>query len=96
MPDLVTPHAGVRESYLQAMVECQAEGRGGPADDAVIGAEIREFAASWPIAEGFAAFADALRAQSLGEHLPAGFVRCTTLWWAAADTYFGRIANRHD
>lgn len=78
------------------MLEFQAEGRGGPADDTMIGAEIREFAASWSTPEGFAAFVDALRAQSRGEHLPAGFVACTTLWWAAEETYFGRIAIRHE
>jgi predicted acetyltransferase len=78
------------------MAEFQAEGRGSPDDDTMIGAEMREFAASWSTPQGFAAFVAALRAQSRGEHLPAGFVPCTTLWWAEHGTYFGRIAIRHD
>ena len=96
MPELITPDVRVHKSFLDAMAEFQAEGRGTPADDTMIGAEIREFAATWSTPGGFAAYVAALRAQSRGEHLPAGFVPCTTLWWAEDDTYLGRIALRHE
>jgi len=61
----------------------------------MIGAEMREFSSSWSTPEGFAAFVAALRAQAAGEHLPAGFVPCTTPWWAEDHEYLGRIAIRH-
>jgi len=89
------PDVRVHESFLEAMAEFRAEGRGDPVDDTMIGAEMREFSSSWSTPEGFAAFVAALRAQAAGEHLPAGFVPCTTLRWAKDHEYLGRIAIRH-
>lgn len=96
MPELIIPDVHVRVSFLDAMAEFREEGRGDPADDTMVGAEMREFSASWSTSEGFAAFVGALRAQAQGEHLPAGFFACTTLWWARDDLYLGRIAIRHE
>jgi predicted acetyltransferase len=95
VPELIMPDVRVHESFLEAMAEFRAEGRGDPVDDTMIGAEMREFSSSWSTPEGFAAFVAALRAQAAGEHLPAGFVPCTTLWWAEDYEYLGRIAIRH-
>jgi predicted acetyltransferase len=95
MAELIRPDVRVHESFLAAMAEFRAEGRGTEADDTMVGAEMREFTASWSTPAGFAAFVAALRAQAEGGHLPAGFVACTTLWWADGDDYLGRIAIRH-
>ncbi len=95
MPELITPDVHVHESFLEAMDEFGAEGRGNPADDTMVGAEMGEFSASWSTPEGFAAFVAALRAQATGDHLPAGFVPCTTLWWTEGHEYLGRVAIRH-
>jgi len=95
MPGLITPDVHVHKSFLEAMDEFGAEGRGNPADDTMVGAEMGEFSASWSTPEGFAAFVAALRAQATGGHLPAGFVPCTTLWWAEGHEYLGRVAIRH-
>lgn len=46
-------------------------------------------------AQGFAAFVNALLAQARGEHLPAGYVPCATMWWVDGAVYLGRIAIRH-
>jgi predicted acetyltransferase len=95
VPELISPDVAVHASFLAAMEEFRAEGRGRPDDDTMVGAEMREFTGSWSTLAGFAAFVAALRAQAQGEHLPAGFVPCTTLWWTNGDTYLGRIAIRH-
>lgn len=96
MPELITPDAHVRESFLEAMAEFEEKGRGDPTDDTMIGAEMREFRGEWSTSEGFAAFVGALRAQARGEHLPAGFVPCTTMWWVDGNAYLGRVAIRHE
>jgi predicted acetyltransferase len=93
---LISPDLAVHASFLDAMAEFRAEGRGTSNDDTMIGAEMREFTALWSTFSGFAAFVAALRAQSQGDHLPAGFVACTTLWWTERETYLGRIAIRHE
>lgn len=96
MPELVPPTERVRTSFLDAMTEFRAEGRGGPADQTMIGIELRDFGAAWHTQEGFAAYVDGLLADA-GEHMPRrdGFVPCTTLWWVADDQYLGRLAIRH-
>jgi hypothetical protein len=64
VPELSAPVVGVAGSFLTAMQEFQAEGRGGPDDDTMIGAEIREWQRRWDTPEGFADYVAALRAQS--------------------------------
>jgi predicted acetyltransferase len=96
VPELSVPTVVVAGSFLTAMKEFQAEGRGGPGDDTMIGAEIREWQRRWDTPEGFAAYVAALRAQSrVGTPRPAGWVPCTTWWWVEGPDYFGRIALRH-
>jgi predicted acetyltransferase len=96
MPQLIAPDVRVRQSFLAAMAEFRAEGRGSRADDTMIGSEMRKFTASWSTPDGFASFVAAIRSQSRGEQLPEGFVPCTTLWWVNGDAYLGRIAIRHE
>jgi predicted acetyltransferase len=96
MPELSAPAVAVAESFRAAMKEFQAEGRGGPADDSMIGAEIREWQPVWSTPEGFARYLAALHAQSKEETpRPATHVPCTTWWWVDGCTYLGRIALRH-
>jgi len=97
MPELSPPTTRVRRSFVAAMAEFQAEGRGGPDDHTMIGQEIREYGQSWVSApEEFGAFVDGLRAQALEDSpRPDGWVPSTTLWWIEGDAYLGRLAIRH-
>ena len=96
MPELVAPTAAVHTSFLKAMDELQAEGRGAPADDSMIGRDIREYGNAWHEADIFATYTARLRAMSLDETpRPEGHVPCTTLWWLDGDQYLGHIAIRH-
>jgi predicted acetyltransferase len=96
MPGFREPTTDVRESFRTAMAEFEAEGRGGPDDDSMIGNEIRTYAAVWPDPAGFAGYVAALRAQSLEETpRPDHFVPTTTLWWVDGTDYLGRLAIRH-
>jgi predicted acetyltransferase len=93
---LSAPTVAVAGSFLAAMTEFAAEGRGGPDDDTMIGAEIRGWQRRWDTPEGFAAYVAALRAESEEETpRPAGWVPSTTWWWVDGPGYLGRIALRH-
>ncbi|REH41129.1 putative acetyltransferase [Kutzneria buriramensis] len=83
----------MRASFVEAMGEFQAEGRGQEHDQSMVGDEIRD--ARWQTPEGFAAFAADLRAKAVDEP-PPGRVRGTTWWWCEGTTYLGRIAVRHE
>ena len=48
MPALRPPDAAVRHSFLTAMDEFRAEGRGQASDDTMLGREIRQFGGDWP------------------------------------------------
>lgn len=96
MPTLLPPTPGVHFSFLAAMAEFQAEGRGGADDETMIGHEIRAYANRWASPDVFAEYVAALRAQALEETpRPAHFVPSTTLWWVDGDAYLGRVAIRH-
>lgn len=96
MPELIAPDIRVHESFLAAMAEFRAEGRGGPHDGTMIGREVRGFSATWDTTDGFATYTAALRSQAWGENLPPGFVPSTTLWWVDGTAYLGRLAIRHE
>jgi predicted acetyltransferase len=96
MPQLSLPVVEVKDSFLAAMAEFAAEGRGAPGEHSMIASEMREFGATWSTDEGFDAYVSALRAQALEETpRPAHFVPCTTFWWVDGTEYLGRIAVRH-
>ena len=96
MAELSLPTVLVADSFRAAMREFAAEGRGGPDDDSMVGAEIRQWQSRWDSPDGFAAFAAALRAQSdEATPRPAGWVPSTTWWWIDGPAYLGRIAVRH-
>lgn len=92
LPALMRFHA----SFLSAMAEFAAEGRGGADDHSMVGSDLRDQAAGWATTEGFAAYVEAVRADALEETPRAqGWVPCTTLWWVEGQEYLGRIAVRH-
>lgn len=95
MPSLVVPSVELRPSFLAAMAEFRDEGRGRCDDVSTVGHELRTNA--WgDDGAGFAAYVARLRADVLDEApRPAGYVPCTTLWWADGDQYLGRVAIRH-
>jgi predicted acetyltransferase len=93
---LSEPVVGVRESFLAAMREFAAEGRGAPTDRTMVGDEIRDHAATWSSPDGFAGYVRQLRGQAAEDApRPEWFVPCTTLWWVEGTDYLGRIAVRH-
>ncbi len=96
MPELSVPIARVRESFVQAMDEFRAEGRGGPDDSTVTGYLIREHARTWATDAMFEHFVTWLRSQAL-EDTPRGdgIVPATELWWIDGDSFLGRIQVRH-
>jgi predicted acetyltransferase len=96
MPDLVAPTSRVRVSFIAAMDELRAEGRGAPDDNSMVGSEIRDYGAGWADPEFFEEYTRQLREQALEDPArPDGLVPATTLWWADGDEYLGRIAIRH-
>lgn len=96
MPELVRPTTAVHASFLAAMAEFAAEGRGGPYDDTMLGRESRGYGATWGTGEGFAAFVADLTADAEEDHpRPEGWVPCTNLWWVDGEEYLARIAIRH-
>jgi predicted acetyltransferase len=96
MPQLVPPTVQVWASFVAAMAEFRAEGRGGAHDDSMIGSEIRDYGACWATLAGFREYVEWLRGQALAySPRPAGYVPCTTLWWVDGDDYLGRLAIRH-
>jgi predicted acetyltransferase len=96
MPELVAPTARVHRSFLAAMEEFQAEGRGRPADASMIGHEIREHGQAWDDPAEFEVFVAQLRANALEETpRPPHIVPQTTLWFVESDQYLARISIRH-
>jgi predicted acetyltransferase len=86
----------VRESFLAAMKEFQAEGRCEVLDQSMIGRDIRSYGDSWTTPEGFIAYLADLHSEAL-EETPRAYwlVPATTLWWMSGTDYFGRLAIRH-
>ncbi|KUL25790.1 GNAT family N-acetyltransferase [Actinoplanes awajinensis] len=96
MPQLSLPTEQVHRSFLAAMAEFRAEGRGDSADLTMIGSELREFGHRWAARESFSGYVGWLRAQSLEDSpRPEGYVPSTSLWWIQGDDYLGRLAIRH-
>ncbi|MEH0985520.1 GNAT family N-acetyltransferase [Micromonospora sp. CPCC 205556] len=96
MPTLTPPTVRVHTSFLAAMAEFRAEGRGDRQDHTMVGTEIRAYGDSWHRPEVFARFVAELRAQRHEETpRPPGWVPDTTLWWVEGDEYLGRISVRH-
>lgn len=96
MPTLIEPDPRVWQSFLAAMAEFRAEGRGTVTDNSMIGSDLRNAAGGWHTYPGFVSYTEAVRADALEEtSRPESFVPATTLWWVDGDEYLGRIAIRH-
>jgi predicted acetyltransferase len=96
MPELIVPAVRVHASFLEAMKEFEAEGRGAADDNSMVGRDIRTHRGRWEDPEVFAAYVGRVRADAEEDSpRPDGHVPCTTLWWVEGDTYLGRIAIRH-
>jgi predicted acetyltransferase len=95
-PSLLVPTVVVHASFLEAMAQFQAEGRGQADDDSTLGQRIRRYAATWTAPDGFAEYVARVRAEALAQAPgPAGIVPSTELWWIRGDTYLGRVSIRH-
>lgn len=96
MAELLVPSARVHRSFLTAMREFRAEGRGAAHDPTPLGFDLRAWALDWSVPEGFRAYVAWLREQALeNSPRPAGIVPATTRWWVAGSEYLGRITIRH-
>ncbi len=96
MAEFSSPTTRVHRSFLAAMAEFRAEGRGSGGDDTMVGSEIREHEPSWSTPEGFEVYVRSLRAQALEDSpRPVNHVPSTTLWWVEGTDYLGRLAIRH-
>jgi predicted acetyltransferase len=96
VPELARPDSRFQVSFLEAMAEFAAEGRGAPDDESMVGYELRTYSGTWADPERFAAYVSELNAQVLPDTpRPRGHVACTSWWWVEGDTYLGRIALRH-
>jgi predicted acetyltransferase len=96
MPALVDPTTALHTSFVTAMDEFAAEGRGGPDDGSAVGTEIRNHRPQWtalPVFAGYVQWLLDLRTEATAKR--SGWVPCTTLWWADGAEFCGRIALRH-
>ncbi|MBW8483077.1 GNAT family N-acetyltransferase [Actinomadura parmotrematis] len=97
MPRLVPPSTDVHASFLAAMAEFRAEGRGAPDDASAIGRDLRAHGDAWRDPAVFARHVAALRADALPETpRPEGFVPSTTLWYVEGEEFLGRLDIRHE
>jgi predicted acetyltransferase len=96
VPELIAPDPRVRVSFVSAMEEFAAEGRGADGDDSVLARQMRQHGHLWPQPEGFREFTRILLADAK-ETTPRleGWVPMTTLWWVEGDEFLGRIGIRH-
>jgi predicted acetyltransferase len=95
MPELCRPTVAVHASFLDAMAEFVAEGRGAQ-DGSMIGHDIATYGPTWDTTEGFSAYVRHLNDEVCEETpRPAHHVPSTTLWWIDGSEYLGRISVRH-
>ena len=96
MPELILPDPRVQSSFLTAVKEFQAEGRGVASDHSMLGREISQWGDRLEDPAGFAEYTDWVRADALeGSSRPPGFVPATSLWWVDGREYLGRLTIRH-
>lgn len=96
MPQLSLPTVEVHRSFLAAMAEFRSEGRGGGADNSMVGRDLRERGGRWSDPEVFRRYvAQVISDAREDTPRPAGYVPATTLWWVDGDEYLARISIRH-
>jgi predicted acetyltransferase len=93
---LSVPTVRVHTSFLAAIAQFRAEGRGEPGDDSVLGQQLRRYGGQWNTPDGFADHVTDLRAEALPDTpRPEGIVASTDLWWISGSSYLGRVSVRH-
>lgn len=96
MPELIPPTTAVHASFLEAVTEFVAEGRGRPGDDSVLGDDIARYGARWHDPAVFEEYVELTRAAARDDvPRPAGHVPSTTLWYVEGARFLGRLAIRH-
>jgi predicted acetyltransferase len=101
VPLLVPPTTDLHASFLAAMAEFRAEGRGGPDDATMIGSDHRAWFPRWDTPEAFARYVAEVLADAddpvppRSTPRPDGRVPQTTLWWRDGPEYLGRVGIRH-
>ena len=92
MPQLCPPTTQVHLSFLAAMAEFQAEGRGDGADNSMIGRDIRN-GGGWSDPQVFSEYV-ARAVNQAREDAPRPARWCSTmLRWMGSTEYLGRISN---
>ncbi|MFI7272831.1 GNAT family N-acetyltransferase [Streptomyces sp. NPDC049879] len=93
---LTAPATGVHASFLAAVREFRAEGRGLPDDNSMLGRDMAAFGDRWADPAVFAEYVRLTRADAADDTpRPVGHVPSTVLWWTAGDTFLGRLSIRH-
>lgn len=96
MAELITPTTAVRESFLAAVEEFRAEGRGTARDSSVLGQDIAVYGRRWAEPGAFAAYVRrVVQDAAPGAPRPAGHVPSTVLWWVEGEVFLGRLSIRH-
>lgn len=96
MPELVPPAVQFRASYLDAMADFIAEGRGAPGENSGLAHNIQRYGSVWHTDAGFGEFVSSLlEAGDTSVPAPEGWVHQTTYWWVDSLTYLGSIRLRH-
>lgn len=93
MAGLITPDVSLQDSFLAAMAEFAAEGRGG--DGSGLGRDLDEWTGRWESADGFAAYV-AARVAERETVTDEDWVLSTNLWWIDETGYIGRMSIRHE
>jgi predicted acetyltransferase len=95
VPELIRPTLAVHASFLPAMGEFVAEGRGA-GDGSMLGHDIGRYRRTWHTKDGFEEYVKHVLADVYDETpRPSHHVPATTLWWVDGVEYLGRISIRH-
>ncbi|WP_049571689.1 GNAT family N-acetyltransferase [Streptomyces sp. SBT349] len=96
MPELVLPTTDVHTSFLEAVKEWQAEGRGVAGDNSMLARDIEIFGPRWSDPSVFDTYVRRTIADGMEESpRPVGFVPSTVLWYVTDHTFLGRLSIRH-
>lgn len=90
MPELIAPDTRVHASFLAAMEEFRAEGRGRPGSGSSLDRDLRDYGSTWHDPAVFATYVRGVRAEAERLTFPR-----TELWYVDGATYLGRLAVRH-
>ncbi|MDT0342748.1 GNAT family N-acetyltransferase [Streptomyces litchfieldiae] len=96
MPELVAPTTAVHASFLEAVDEWVAEGRGTVHDGSMLGRDMVVYGGRWRDPAAFAEYVERNLADARPETpRPVAMVPSTVLWYVTGDTFLGRLSIRH-